>query len=205
MMPLGDDVEVEALPLSRRRRIVGLILPIFNIPILALTLYTMVAKLEAGIPPLSESFLGDLALFLHTLSVMLLLLLRAPIYSSSYRLSGEGVVVRRFPRGETFIPYSSIERAEVYIRREKLDRIPGKAVEYAKSSVTLLREAGYKLRDYTNSDEIVVLLLTRGDEAYLLSPRDPRGFLSQLRRRVERMPIRWIELTRRGRREKTYR
>jgi len=205
MMPLGDDVEVEALPLSRRRRIVGLILPIFNIPILALTLYSMVAKLEAGIPPLSESFLGDLALLLLTLSVMLLLLLRAPIYSSSYRLSGEGVVVRRFPRGEILIPYSSIERSEVYIRREKLDRIPGRAVEYAKSSVTLLREAGYKLRDYTNSDEIVVLLLTRGDEAYLLSPRDPRGFLSQLRRRVERMPIRWIELTRRGRREKTYR
>ena len=205
MMPLGDDVEVEALPLSRRRRIIGLILPIFNIPILALTLYSIVAKLEAGIPPLSESFLGDLALFLLTLSVMILLLLRAPIYSSSYRLSGEGVVVRRFPRGEILIPYSSIERAEVYIRREKLDRIPSKAVEYAKSSVTLLREAGYKLRDYTNSDEIVVLLLTRGDEAYLLSPRDPRGFLSQLRRRVGRMPIRWIELTRRGRREKTYR
>ena len=205
MMPLGDDVEVEALPLSRRRRIIGLILPIFNIPILALTLYSMVAKLETGIPPLSESFLGDLALFLLTFSVMLLLLLRAPIYSSSYRLSGEGVVVRRFPRGEILIPYSSIERAEVYIRREKLDRIPGRAVEYAKSSVTLLREAGYKLRDYTNSDEIVVLLLTKGDEAYLLSPRDPRGFLSQLRRRVGRMPIRWIELTRRGRREKTYR
>ena len=205
MMPRDGDLEVEALPLSRRRKLIGLILPLLNIPILALTLYSMVIRLMAGAPPISEDFLGDLALFLLTLFVALLLLWRAPIYSSSYKLGGEGVIIERFPKGETLIPYDAIERAEVYIRRERLERIPSKAVEYAKSSVALLREAGYKLRDYTNSDEVVVLLLTKGEEAYLLSPRDPRGFLNQLRRRVGRMPIRWIELTRRGKREKTYR
>jgi len=205
MMPRDEDLEVEALPLSRRRKLVGLILPLLNIPILALTFYSMVLRLMAGTPFISEDFLGDLALFLLTLSVALLLLWRAPIYSSSYKLGGEGVILERFLKGKTIIPYDAIERAEVYIRRERLEKIPDKAIEYAKSSVALLKEAGYKLRDYTNSDEVVVLLLTKGDEAYLLSPRDPRGFLNQLRKRLGKMSIRWIELTRRGKREKTYR
>jgi hypothetical protein len=197
--------EIEALPLNHRRRLVGLIIPLFNLPVLLLTFYSMTVKLLSGVSPLSHDFLGDAALFLLTLSVALLLLWKAPIYSSTYGLGGEGLILRRFPRGESLIPYSSIERVEVYLRRGRLKEIPDRAVKYAKSFVTLLREAGYRLRDYTNSDEVVILLLTRGKEVYLISPRDPKDFTNQLRRRVGRLPVRWIELMRRGKRERTYR
>jgi len=205
MMSSRGEIEVEALPLNRRRRAIGLLIPLFNLPVMLLTLYSMAARLLAGASPLSQDFLGDAALFLLTLSITLFLLWKAPIYSSAYKLGEEGVTLRRFPKGEAHIPYGSLERAEVYIRRERLDAIPDRAVEYARSSVTLLRDAGYRLRDYTNSDEVVVLLLTKGGEAYLLSPRDPKDFINQLRRRERRIPVRWIELTRRGRRERAYR
>jgi hypothetical protein len=162
----------------------------------------MAVKLLLGVPPFSHDFLGDAALFLLTLCVALVLLWKAPIYGSTYGLGVEGVILQRFPRGESLIPYSSLEKVEVYLRRGSLKEIPDRAVRYAKSSVTLLREAGYRLKDYTNSDEVVVLLLTRGKEVYLISPRDPNDLINQLRKRVGRLPVRWIELTRRGKRER---
>lgn len=114
----------------------------------------------------------------------------------------EGVILRRFPRWERLLPYGSIERVEVYLRRESQKRIPDRAVKQVRSSIISLRDAGYKLRDYTNSDEVVVLLLMRDNDAYLILPKNHEDLIKCLRRRVKKLPVRWMELTRRERKKR---
>ncbi len=190
---------VPALPLTRRRRTLGYVVPLLNLPLSALQAYQTYVHLMSGVPVASLEFLNDVFLLAVTLSLGIILPWWAPVYPSSYRLTRKGVVISRFLRGSVTLPYRSIMRAEVYVRRQPAGEVSKEAVSFARESVEALRRSGFKLSDYTNAEDAIVLLLTER-RIYMLSPEKPQSFIKRLRRRVPKLPVRLVELTARGKR-----
>jgi len=190
---------VPALLLSRRRRFLGYIIPLLNIPLFAFEAYLTYVHLSSGMPVSSPEFLNDLLLLGLTLCLGLILPWWAPIYASRYRLTGDGVIIERFLRGSATIPCASIVRVEVYLKREPRGEVTKEAIRYARDAVEAMRKGGLKVSDYTNAEEAIVLLLTNR-RVYMLSPESPKSLIKRLRHRVPRLPVRLVELTSKGKR-----
>ena len=174
-------------------------IPLLNLPLFSLKAYQTYVRISAGMPVNSPEFFNDLIILGLSLSLGLLLPWWAPIYESRYGLTQEGVTIKRLLRGRVTIPYRSIARAEIYIRNLSTGEVSQEALRYAKDSVAALRSSGFKFSDYTNSEEAIVLLVTER-RIYMLSPEDPRSFLKRVRRRVEKLPVKLVELTSKGKR-----
>jgi len=188
---------VPALPLSRRRRLLGYIIPLLNLPLFSLKAYQTYIHLSSGMPINSLEFFNDILLMGLSLSLGLILPLWAPVYESRYGLTREGVTITRLLRRAVTIPYKSLVRAEIYVRKQPTEGIPKEALRFAKDAVGALRRSGFKFSDYTNAEEAIVLLLTER-RVYMLSPENPKSFIKRLRRRVQRLPVRLVELTTKG-------
>lgn len=179
--------------------ILGYMIPLLNLPLLGLKAYQTYVHLSSGMPINSIEFFNDVVLLGLSFSLGFILPWWAPIYESRYEVTGEGVAVKRLFRSKVTIPYSSIARAEIYVRKQPMREVSKEALRYAKGSVQALRRSGFKFSDYTNSEEAIVLLLTE-KRVYMLSPVDPQSFIKRLRRRVKRLPVKLVELTSRGKR-----
>ena len=70
-------------------------------------------------------------------------------------------------RKDVLIPYKSIDRAEGYLRVD--DEIDEAAKKYATDQAETLRKSGFKFKDYTNSDQIILNLFVEKN-IYMLSP-----------------------------------
>jgi len=190
---------VAAIPLNRRRRLLGYLIPLMNLPLFSLKAYQTYGRISAGMSLNSPEFFNDIIILGLSLSLGLLLPWWAPIYESRYGLTREGVTIKRLLRGRVTIPYKSIARSEVYLRNRSNGEVSKEALRYGKESVATLRSSGFKFSDFTNSEEVIVLLITER-RIYMLSPEDPRAFLKRVRRRVEKLPIKLVELTSKGKR-----
>lgn len=176
-------------------------IPLLNLPIFSLNAYQAYVRLSAGMPVNSPEFFNDIIILGLSLSLGLFLPWWAPVYESRYGLTREGVTINRLLRGEVTIPYKSIVRAEIYLREQSTGEISKETLRHAKEAVGALRSSGFKFSDYTNSEEVIVFLLTER-RIYMLSPEKPRSFIKRVRRRVERLPVKLVELTSRGKRER---
>ncbi len=188
-----------ALPLSRRRRLLGYMIPLLNLPLFSLKAYQTYVHLSSGMPVNSPEFFNDIIILGLSLSLGLLLPWWAPVYESRYWLTREGVTIKRLLRSAVTISYKSIVRAEIYIREQSTGEVSKEAVRYAKEAVGALKRSGFKFSDYTNAEESIVLLLTER-RVYMLSPENPRPFIKRVRRRVQRLPVKLVELTSKGKR-----
>jgi len=187
--------EVPALPLATRRKALGILIPLINMPLFALNLYETIVMAFAGTPLNSLDFLVSVVFTFICLGLGLLLPWWTPVYPSKYNLDSSGLKISRFLKKTLVIPYKRIERAEVYIREE--GKISEEADKYAKDSAANLRKTGFKFNDYTNAESNIVLLIS-GNKIYMMSPEKPKSFIKSLKKRAPKLTVKLVELNERG-------
>lgn len=108
---------VEAIPLLRKRRVLGIAIPLINASILAWNVYVLSDALAAGVFTLNSfEALDVLIVIAAAVLVGVLVPWWTPVYYSSYSLEAAGFSARRFMRRDLLVPYKSLDRVELYIR-----------------------------------------------------------------------------------------
>lgn len=188
--------------LSNRRRTLGLMIYAINFPLVLWKLSQFYSNWQRGITLSSTDLLFDLILLASVLGVIVVLPNWTPVFTSKYWLTREGVKITRLLRKGLTIPYKAIARAEIYIKNKKAGEVSKEAIQYAKDSANTLRRSGFKFQDYTNDDDAIILLIGES-RVFLLSPSYPKAFAQKLRKRVGQLPIKVVELTSKGKRERS--
>jgi len=187
---------VEAMPLLMKRRVLGIVIPMINAPILTWNVYLLATSFNTGTFAFDLfDALDKIIVIVAAVIVGVLVPWWTPIYGSTYSLEEKGFATRRFLRRYLLVPYKSIDRVELYVREP--GEIAEEAKKYAKDSSTNLKNAGMKFVDYTNSEANIVLILT-GNKVIMVSPSKPRAFLKSLKRRAPRLKAKIVELSPRG-------
>jgi len=192
-----SDSEVKSLPLAQRRRLLGLIVPIINLPLFLYNLYQTFLHIQEGLVIGSQTFWEEVIVLTLTLLVTILITRSFPLYPSSYFLKEKGLTIKRFLRRTVVIPYKEIDRVEVYVRVD--DEISKEATECATDQSATLRKSGFKFNDYTNAEKKILNLFT-GKKIYMISPEKPKSLLKELKRKNRKLTARIVELTKRGKR-----
>jgi hypothetical protein len=187
--------EIPSLPLMTKRRLLGYIIPAFNLPIFGWNIYNLAAEVQGGLNPNSLAFLEELLVVFGTVFLTIIMSRYFPIYTCKYRLEPEELTINRFLKGRKALPYSDIDRAEVYIMVG--DDISSDAKNYATDQAAVLRKSGFKFQDYTNAESTIMNLYV-GKNIIMISPSKPRSLLKELKRRNKRFTARIVELTHRG-------
>ncbi len=189
--------EVPTMPLAMRRRLLGYMIPAFNLPLFAWNLYQTYLKVQEGMSLNSSEFLNEVIVILSALGLALLVPMFFPVYSSRYTLTSEGIKITRFLKKTQVIPYKSITRAEVYIRVD--EEISKESKEYAMDQSANLRKSGFKFKDFTNDEDTIMNLYVDMD-IFMISPSKPKTLLKELKGRNSKLSARIVELTKRGKR-----
>jgi hypothetical protein len=192
-----SDSEIKSLPLMPRRKLLGYMIPAVNVPLFLYNLYQTILHFQEGLVIGSQMFWEDVIVLASTLFLTLAIPRFFPVYPSRYFLESDGVKIRRFLRSTAIIPFKDIDRAEVYIRVD--EEISKEATDYATDQSATLRKSGFKFRDYTNAEKIIMNLFV-GKTIYMISPEKPKSLLKELKRRNRRLTARIVELTQRGKR-----
>lgn len=189
--------DIQSLPLMQRRRILGYAIPAVNLPLFLYNFYVNVIHFQEGMPIGSSMFWEDLIVLFLTAFLTYYIPQFFPVYFSKYSHTKEGLSIKRLIRKDVIIPYRAIDRAEVYLRVDA--EIDEEAKKYATSQAETLRKSGFKFKDYTNSDQIILNIFVEKN-IYMLSPSKPKALLKELKRRNKKLSARIVELTRRGKR-----
>jgi hypothetical protein len=190
--------EIPAMRLMLRRRLLGYLVPLFNLPLFAWNLYQMITHVQTGsVNVNSADFLEELLVTFSSLFIAIAIPRFFPVYQNTYRLEDEGLSITRFLRKRKMLPYEGIDRAEVYIRVD--EKISEDAKNYAMDASTIYRKSGFKFKDYTNAEDTIMNLFV-GLDIYMISPEKPKALLRDLKRRNKRFTAKLVELTSRGKR-----
>lgn len=184
-------------PLMMRRRILGYLIPGLNLPLFLWNFYQMIVNLQAGLSIGSTEFMEEVLVCGMSLGLAILIPRVFPVYESKYSLDKEGLIISRFMKGKSTLPYKSIDRVEVFIRVD--ENISQESRDYAMDTSSNLRKSGFSFKDYTNSEGTIVNLFV-GKNIYMISPAKPKTLLKDLKRRNSKLTARIAELTKRGKR-----
>jgi hypothetical protein len=179
----------------QRRRLLGYIIPAINVPLFIYNLYQTYYHIREGLITSGQVFLEDVIVLASTLILTVFIPRFFPVYQTKYLLTKEGLELRRLLRRTVTLSYKTIDRVEVYIRVD--DEISKNATQYATDQAANLRKSGFKFRDFTNSEDIIMNIFA-DKFIYMISPAKPRALLKELKRRNNRLTARIVELTRRG-------
>ena len=190
--------EIPAVRLMLRRRLLGYLVPAFNLPLFGWNLYQMLMRVQTGAVNVnSAAFLEELLVTSSTLFLSVVIPRFFPVYTSTYRLEAEGLSITRFLHRRKVLPYREIDRAEVYLRLD--EKISSDAKNYAMDASTSYRKSGFKFKDYTNAEDKIMNLFV-GLDIYMISPEKPKALLKELKTRNRRFTAKIVELTSRGKR-----
>jgi hypothetical protein len=193
---LANDVEeIESLPLMQRRRILGYAIPLINGPLVLYNFYTLLIHFREGMTLGDAQFVEDLFVIISALIISLVVPLIFPVYKSQYKMGKNGVILSRFLRSQIRIPFKEIDRVEIFIR--ETPKISDDAKEYALDSSSNLRKSGFKFKDFTNNEDIIMNLFS-GQNIYMISPAKPKTILKKLKRRNKKLTAKIVELNERG-------
>ena len=188
--------EIPAMQLMLRRRLLGYLVPAFNLPLFGWNLYQLLVEVQTGAVDVnSGAFLEGLLVTLSSLFLAVVIPRFFPVYQSAYRLEKEGLSISRFLRGRKVLPYREIDRAEVYLRLD--EKISDDAKKYAMDASASYRKSGFKFKDWTNAEDKIMNLFV-GLDIYMISPEKPKTLLQELKRRNRRFSAKIVELTSRG-------
>lgn len=190
---------VPALKLIRRRRILGYVIPLLNLPLFLVNAYDIFLRISRGIPWNNPDFINDFIILILSLGISLFLPSIAPVYTSNYTMTANGLKITRFMKRTATLSYSSISRIDLYIRDEKKGNLSQDALKYSKESINELRRAGFRFVDYTNAESSIALIFYE-NKVYMISPAYPKVFSQKLKKKIGKLPIRIITLTHRGKR-----
>jgi len=194
----AESEEIPAIQLMLRRRLLGYLVPAFNLPLFGWNLYQMLLRVQTGTVNVnSAAFLEELLVTFSSLFLSIAIPRFFPVYKSTYRLEDEGLSITRFLRGRKVLRYEEIDRAEVYLRLD--EKISDDAKNYAMDASTGYRKSGFKFKDYTNAEDKIMNLFV-GLDIYMISPEKPKALLKELKMRNRRFTAKIVELTSRGKR-----
>jgi hypothetical protein len=190
------EMEIESIPLMQKRRILGYLIPAINLPIVINNLRHIFIHYQEGVLTTSSAvFWEDFIVLLSTLFLTIAIPRFFPVYSSSYSMKQNELEIKRFLRKKIQIPFKEIDRVEVYIRVD--EKISKDATDYATDQSAILRKSGFKFIDYTNAENKIMNLFV-DTSIYMISPKNPKSLLKELKRRNKRLTARIVELTGRG-------
>ena len=188
--------EIESLPLIRRRRLLGYMIPAVNVPLFLYNVYQTFQHYQEGILIVGSAvFWEDIIVLISTLFLTFAIPRFFPVYASKYFMNKDGIEVKRFLRGSEKISFKEIDRVEVYIRVD--EEISKDATDYATDQAAILRKSGFKFIDYTNAENVIMNLFME-KAIYMISPAKPKSLLKELKRSNKRLTARIVELTSRG-------
>jgi hypothetical protein len=191
-----SDLEIESLPLIRRRMLLGYLIPAVNLPLFLYNVYQTYQHYQQGVLIVGSSiFWEDTLVLVSTIFLTLAIPRFFPVYPSKYFMTSDGLELKRFLRGSKNIPFKHIDRVEIYIRID--EEISKDATEYATNQAATLRKSGFKFIDYTNAENVIMNLYIE-KAIYMISPAKPKSLLKELKRKNKRLTARIVELTRRG-------
>jgi hypothetical protein len=180
-----------------KRKILGILIPLTNIPLFLWNLWQTIMELRLGMKIIQIEFFESLLLLITTLGLSFFIPRMFPVYKTEYFLGSNAIKLSRFLRGETKIAIKDIERVELFMRLDK--EISEDAKKYAIDSSANLRKAGFKFKDYTNAEDIILNLFS-GEEIYMISPEKPKTLIKELKKRNKKLSAKIVELHRRGKR-----
>lgn len=186
-------------PLDGKRRFLGVFIPIINISIFSMVLLYTVNGLLMGPPIISIDFVSNAVILCLSFFLGFYLPRNIPIYTSRYELGRGGLIIYRIYRKPVTLPHPEIRKFEVYVKSK--GRIPREVIQREKMAVKSLRNRGFKFFDYTNTEEIIMLLITDG-KVYMISPNDPWDLVKKIRRYQPRLKGRCVEFNEKGSRVK---
>jgi hypothetical protein len=181
----------------QRRRILGYAIPLVNGPLILYNLYTMYTHFQQGMAIGDAQFVEDLIVIISALFMSFAIPTIFPVYKSTYKLGRKAVILSRFLKGKVEIDYKEIDRAEVFIR--EAPEISEDAKEYALDSSRDLRKSGFKFKDFTNNENIIMNLFS-GQKIFMISPAKPKSLLKNLKKRNKKLTAKIVELNERGKR-----
>ncbi len=195
---MAGSEEIPAMQLVLRRRLLGYLVPAFNLPLFGWNLYQMLMRVQTGAVEVnSAEFLEELLVTFSALFLSIVIPRFFPVYQSTYELEEGGLAITRFLHRRKVLPYGEIDRAEVYLRLD--EKISDDAKKYAMDASTNYRKSGFKFKDYTNSEDKIMNLFV-GLDIYMISPVKPKVLLKELKRRNRSFTAKIVELTSRGKR-----
>ena len=189
--------DIPSLPMMQRRRLLGYAIPAVNIPLFIYNIYQIAVHFQEGMAIGSQLFWEDLIVLILTAFLTYSIPQFFPVYNSKYSHTKEGLSIKRLLRKDVMIPYESIDRAEVFIKVD--ETIDEEAKKYAIDQAENLRKSGFKFKDFTNSDQIILNLFVEKN-IYMMSPEKPKALLKELKRNNKKLSARIVELTKRGKR-----
>jgi len=189
--------DIPSLPMVQRRRLLGYAIPAVNVPLFIYNFYAIAVHFQEGMAIGSQLFWEDMIVLVLTAFLTYSIPQFFPVYNSKYSHTEDGLSIKRLLRKDVLIPYRSIDRADVFIKMD--EKIDDAAKKYATDQAEQLRKSGFKFKDFTNSDQIIINLIVEKN-IYMLSPAKPKSLLKELKRKNKKLNARIVELTRRGKR-----
>ncbi|MBS7630515.1 hypothetical protein KEJ47_02890 [Candidatus Bathyarchaeota archaeon] len=186
-------------PLDRKRRFLGTFVPVINISIFSMILFYTVSGLLAGLPILSIDFMSNLVIIVLSFFVGFYMPRNAPIYTSRYELSRDKLTIYRIYKKPVTLSFREIREVEVYVKSK--GRIPREVIQQERMAIESLRKNGFKFLDYTNTEDIIILLITE-EKVYMISPKEPEELIKKIKKYQPSLKGRLVELTDKGSRVK---
>jgi hypothetical protein len=197
----SHEQEIPSLPLQTRRRVLGYLIPIVNIPILTWRIYSISNTLVQNNSINYGNFIDDFLTIVLALILLVIIPQYSPLYTNRYWFTSNGIKITRFFKTTFTIPYNSINEINFYIRDERKGKPSQEALKFSRDKVNQLKDSGYRILDYTN-DETKIALLFYDKEICMITPAKPKEFSHEMSRRVKKLKIITITLTFRGTRIK---
>ncbi len=198
---IAKEQEIPSLPLQTRRKFLGYLIPIFNIPILSWRIYSILITLTQNIPINYGNLLNDFVAILLALILLVIVPQYSSLYTNRYWFTPNGIKITRFFKSGLTIPYDSINEIDFYIRDERKGKPSQEAIKFGRDKVNQLKDSGYRISDYTN-DETKIALIFYEKKIYMITPANPKEFSNEISRRIKKLKIKTITLTPRGTRIK---
>jgi hypothetical protein len=180
-----------------KRKILGILIPLVNVPLFFWNLWQTIMEIKLGMKVNQIEFFENLLLLITTLGLSFFIPRMFPVYKTEYFLGKNSIKLSRFLRGDVKIDIKEVERVELFMRLDK--EISEDAEKYAMDSSANLRKAGFKFKDYTNAEDIILNLFS-GEKIYMISPEKPKTMIKELKKRNKKLSAKIVELHRRGKR-----
>lgn len=201
-----NDTWEESIPhinRGNRRKVLCLMIYGINIPLLLGKGYDIIVKVQQGVPLSSSTMIIDFIMAVILLGMIIHFTTLMPVFTSSYWFTTDGIKISRLLKKTLNLPYRTISKIEIYEKSKRGEEIPKKIIRYAKESINNLRDVGFKMDDYSNDDDSVAILIS-GEKIYLISPSYPRVFAQKVQKRAKKIPIKLVEITSKGKRERPF-
>lgn len=195
---LSDSYEKwPSLPLMSKRRILGILIPLLNVPLFAWNFWQTLLELQGGMKFTDIEFAESILVLGTTLALSFMIPRVFPVYESKYLLGESAFYLSRFLKGVIRLPYRDIERVELFLRLDT--KISEDAKKYSMDGSAQLRKAGFKFKDYTNSEHIILNMFV-GQNVYMISPEKPKTLIKELKKKNTRLTAKIVELHSKGKR-----